>query len=377
MKKGLAFLLTISLFSTPAAVAAPAAPEVEAPSVCLMEKETGAVIFEKNAHEKLAPASVTKVMTMLLVMEALDSGRIAKTDLVTVSANAQRMGGSQVFLAEGEQYTVDDLLKGMIIASGNDASVALAEHISGAESTFVAAMNERAAQLGMKDTHFVNCCGLDADGHVTSAHDIALMSAELLRKHPDVKNYTTIWQDTLRNGTFGLDNTNKLIRFYPNATGLKTGSTAKAKCCIAGSAERDGVEFIAAVMAASTSAIRFDTARTLLDFGFANYTLVHTMPDKVLAPIPVLQGLRDNVQPLVEGRDRVLIEKSQVSSVKRSVELAENVQAPVIKGQALGAVTVTLGDRVLARHDIVAADAVGRKRWTHFLRDLLSRVAMA
>ncbi len=377
MKKGLLTLLTILCLFAVAASAAPAPPTIEAPSVCLIEKETGTILFEKNAHEKLAPASVTKVMTMLLVMEAIDSGRIAKTDMVTISASAQSMGGSQVFLAEGEQYSVHDLLKGMVIASGNDASVALAEHISGAESTFVAAMNERAKQLGMKDTHFVNCCGLDADGHVTSAHDIALMSAELLNRHPDIKNYTTIWQDTLRDGTFGLDNTNKLVRFYPGATGLKTGSTGKAKCCVAGSAERDGIEYIAVVMAAPTSDLRFATARTLLDFAFANYALVPTQPSEVLTPIPVLKGLQDNVQPIIKGDSKVLVEKSRLSDVKVVVDLVSDVQAPVEQGQKLGSVTVVLGDKPLAEHDIVAADAVKQKRWTHYLYELLQKAAMA
>ncbi|MCL2546574.1 MAG: D-alanyl-D-alanine carboxypeptidase [Oscillospiraceae bacterium] len=376
LKSSLSLILCILLLLGVTAMSAPVPPSVDAPSVCLIEKETGKIIYEQNSHEKLAPASVTKVMTMLLVMEALDSGLINRDDKVTISAHAQSMGGSQVFLEEGEQYTVHDLMKGMVIASGNDASVALAEHISGAESSFVGKMNGRAHELGMSNTHFVNCCGLDADDHITTAHDIALMSAALLKYHPGVKEYTTIWQDTLRDGMFGLDNTNKMVRFYPGASGLKTGSTGKAKCCIAASAERDDLELIAVVMAAETSDLRFKAARDLLDFGFANYALKNTMPEGELSPVPVLQGLEATVMPLVAGGERILVEKSKSNAIEISIDIADDVQAPIEQGQKLGELTVTLDGEIMANHDIVARDSVGRKTWKHFFQDLLELVTV-
>ena len=244
----------------------------------LMEKTTGQILYAQNEHEALPPASVTKIMTVLLTMEAIDSGRIALDDVVTVSAYAAGMGGSQVFLAEGEQITVDDLLKGVCVSSGNDTAVALAEHVAGVTELFVEQMNNRARELGMNDTHFVNCTGLAAEGHVTSAHDIALMSRELLLHHPEVRNYTTIWMDTLRNGTFGLNNTNKLIRFYDGATGLKTGFTREAGYCISATAERDGMELIAVIMKGNTSDSRNADAKTLLNYGFSTYALVSAVP---------------------------------------------------------------------------------------------------
>jgi D-alanyl-D-alanine carboxypeptidase (penicillin-binding protein 5/6) len=375
MKRIFAALLAAVICISPVTALEP--PEAQAPSAVLIEKETGHVLYEKNAREKLAPASVTKVMTMLLVMEAIEQGLISETDTVTISAHAQSMGGSQVFIAEGEKYSVHDLLKGMIIASGNDASVALAEHISGAESTFVSKMNAKAAKLGMTDTHFVNCCGLDAEGHVTSARDIALMSVELLRRFPDVKKYTTIWQDSLRDGTFGLDNTNKLIRFYPGATGIKTGSTGKAKSCIAASAERDGVEFIAVIMAADNSDLRFQSARTLLDFGFANYTLTSVTPDGDLPPVEVVLGLSGTVEAELNGGGRILMEKARLNEIKKEIEIAANVQAPVEKGQKLGVVKITLDNQTLAKVDIIANHSVARKTWLHFFTDLIRQTGMA
>jgi len=379
-KKAMSLLLFIAIAVSAAfgatAFAAPPAPSVDAPSVCLIEKETGTIIFEHNAHEKLAPASVTKVMTMLLCMEALDSGQISRDDMVSISAHAMSMGGSQVFLAEGEQYSVDDLMKGMIIASGNDASVALAEHISGSETAFVALMNQRAAELGMTNTHFVNCCGLDADGHETTSYDIALMSASLVRNHPTVRDYTTIWQDSLRDGTFGLDNTNKLVRFYAGATGLKTGSTGKAKCCIAASAERDGIEFVAVVMAAHNSDTRFRTAKELLDYGFAHYTLKDTTSDVKLTPVTVLKGLQDTVDTQVVGNQRILVEKVNAGKIEVNADIVSDVEAPVVEGQKLGVITLTLDGEIIATHDVVAVESVERKTWTHFFNDLLERVTM-
>ena len=246
----------------------------------LMEKTTGQMLFAQNEHEKLEPASVTKIMTLLLTMDAIDSGALAYDDVVTVSANAAGMGGSQVFLAEGEQITVEELLKCVCVSSGNDAAVALAEKVAGVTELFVEQMNNRARGLGMDDTHFANPTGLTAAGHVTSAYDIALMSRELLTKHPDIRNFTTIWTDSIRNGTFDLANTNKLIRWYDGATGLKTGYTASAGYCISATAEREGMELIAVVMKGETSDKRNTDAKALLNYGFSAYTLVSAAPEE-------------------------------------------------------------------------------------------------
>lgn len=273
----------------------------------LMEKSTGEILYAQNEHDALPPASVTKIMTVLLTMEAIDSGRIALDDMVTVSAYAAGMGGSQVFLAEGEQMSVDDLLKAVCVSSGNDAAVALAEHVAGVTELFVEQMNNRARELGMKDTHFVNCTGLTAEGHVTSAHDIALMSRELLLHHPEVRNYTTIWMDTLRSGTFGLSNTNKLIRFYEGATGLKTGFTQEAGYCISATAERDGMELIAVIMKGTTSDSRNTDAKTLLNYGFSTYTLADIQPEEPLPVLPVTLGTADTVALTLPEEGRTLL----------------------------------------------------------------------
>ena len=249
-----AAILAATLTLTPIPAAAEGTgPELSCASALLMEKETGTVLYEKDAHLPLAPASVTKIMTLLLAMEALDSGAISRSDVVTVSAAAAGMGGSQVYLKQGEQITVNELLKCVAVVSGNDCAVALAEHIAGSESSFVERMNRRAAELGMNDTHFLNCTGLPAPGHLTSAHDIALMSRELILNHPAIRDYTTLWMDSIRDGSFGLTNTNRLIRFYPGATGLKTGSTDEALYCMSATAERDGMELIAVVMKSPTT----------------------------------------------------------------------------------------------------------------------------
>ena len=247
MIRALPLLLTLAML-IPCVRAAPAGPQVNAASAILMEKETGTVLYENNAHEKLEPASVTKVMTLLLIMESLDSGRIKKEDMVSVSAYAASMGGSQVFLEEGEQMSVHDLLKCIAVSSANDAAVAMAEHLTGSEAAFVDRMNSRAAELGMKDTHFSNCTGLPVGEHYTSAHDIALMSRQLILHHPDIQSYATIWMDSIRGGAFGLSNTNRLIRFYNGATGLKTGFTDSALYCLSATAERDGMELISVIM---------------------------------------------------------------------------------------------------------------------------------
>ncbi len=358
MKRIIAAALAVSCLILPAA-AVSGAPAVQAGSALLMEKETGQVLFEENAHAKMEPASVTKVMTLLLVMEALGEGRIALNDKVTVSANAASMGGSQVWLKEGEQMTVDEMLKCVAVVSANDAAVALAEHIYGSESGFVAKMNERAAELGMADTTFMNCTGLPAAGHLTSAYDIALMSRALLG-FPDITKYTTIWMDSIRGGEFKLSNTNKLVRFYEGTTGLKTGSTDSALYCLSASAKRGGMELIAVIMKSASSEKRFESAKALLNFGFANYSLLDVFPDRALPPVEVLLGEREYVQPILTKSSRILVDKSDANDVKSSIQLCENVEAPVEAGQVLGEMTVTVKGEVREIIPVVAGEAVGR-----------------
>lgn len=363
MKKAVAAALALCMLIMPV-YAITGEPSVSAPSVVLMERESGEIIYEKNAHERLAPASVTKVMTLLLVMEALDDGRITLDDMVTTSANAASMGGSQIYLEEGEQMVLSDVLKAVVVSSANDGAVALAEHIYGSEETFVAQMNMRAQELGMTDTYFVNCTGLDdldiEKQHLTCAYDIAIMSRELL-KHEKIKEYTTIWMDTVRDGQFGLSNTNKLIRFYNGATGLKTGFTARAGYCLSASAMRDDMELIATVMNAESSSDRFETAKSLLDYGFANYSLITPELSKPTPQVAVELGEQSFVMTELGGdNNKLLIDKSLKSSVETAVEITESVEAPVEKGQKLGTMTLTCNGEVLSEIDVVAAADVER-----------------
>jgi serine-type D-Ala-D-Ala carboxypeptidase (penicillin-binding protein 5/6) len=348
--------------------------KISVPSAILMEKETGKVIFEKNADDKLEPASVTKVITILLIVEAIESGKITMDDMVTTSAHAASMGGSQIFLEEGEQLSVRDMLKSIIVSSANDCAVAMAEYISGSESVFVAKMNERAKQLGMTNTNFTNCTGLmDDKTHVTTARDIAIMSRELIR-HDMIKEFTKIWMDTVRNGAFGLSNTNKLIRFYPGATGLKTGFTSRSMYCLSATAERNGVEYIAVVMHGQTSADRFESAKTLLSYAFANYALISVYPDKALLPVRVELGKVPYVQPVIQGSDKLLTEKDVAPTVTKDVLVVEKVSAPIKAGDKLGSLVVKSGGTILGEYPIVAGDSVGRLNWgdvfTKFLRML-------
>ena len=359
MKHYLAAVLTACLLITPA-LAVTGSPEVSAPSAILMEKSTGTVLYELDSHTQYEPASVTKVMTLLLTFEALDAGAITLDQMVTISAQAVSMGGSQIWLKENEQMSVQDLLKAVTVVSANDGAVALAELIAGSESAFVERMNQRAQELGMTDTHFVNCTGLPAESHVTTAYDIALMSRNLVLNHPDIRDYSTIWMDTLRDGAFQLSNTNKLIRFYDGATGLKTGSTDSALYCLSATAERDGMELIAVVMHAPTSDDRFESAKALLNFGFANYTLLTVYPDQALPPVEVLLGESGTVQPVLAQTPTVLLEKAQAANVTQSISLCESVEAPVEEGQTLGTMTVTADGEVVATIPIVAAQAVER-----------------
>ncbi|MCC8128442.1 MAG: D-alanyl-D-alanine carboxypeptidase [Clostridiales bacterium] len=338
----------------------------------LMERETGTILYEENAHEALEPASVTKVMTMLLVTEAIDSGSISLEDTVTVSAYAASMGGSQVYLEEGEQMTVSEMLKAVAVASGNDAAVALAEHLRGSEEAFVAAMNQRAAELGMEDTHFCNCTGLPAEGHLTSAYDIALMSRALL-SHEVIRDYTGIWMDTLRDGTFQLANTNKLIYYYDGATGLKTGFTQGAGFCISASARRDGMELIAVVLGAETSSDRFESAKTLLNYGFGGWTVTDVTDGVVLPPVPVTLGEAELVQTTVEG-GRMLIAKSDAGRLTTELTLDETVEAPVNAGDLLGTLTISLDGQVIQELPVTAAESVERRTFGSIFREMVGEL---
>ena len=362
-KRLLCLLLALVLLTAPVCAAELG---ISAPSAILMEKSTGEILYEQNAQERLAPASVTKVMTLLLVMEALEDGRIGWDDTVTASAAAAAKGGSQIYLEENEQMPLRDMLKSVVVSSANDCACALAEHIAGSETAFVGMMNERAAQLGMTDTHFVNCTGLDdgadAGEHLTTAYDIALMSRELLR-HEEIKQYTTIWMDTVRNGTFGLSNTNKLVRFYDGTTGLKTGFTSGAGYCLSASAERGGMELIAVVMHCDTSPHRFESAKALLNYGFSNFALVQPAPEEEIPAVPVTLGREEAIVPVLRETQPLLIDKAKAASVQTEVTVDESVTAPVEKGQQLGLLRVTAGDETIAELPLVAPERVEALTW--------------
>ena len=353
MKKEIALFCAILLLATSAQ-----AVEVAAPSALLMEKETGTVLFSKDEHAKLEPASVTKVMTILLTMEAIDGGQLHYDDMVTASAHACSMGGSQIWLKENEQMSVQDMLKAVCVVSANDCAVALAETVAGSEDAFVERMNQRARELGMKDTTFKNATGLPAAGHVTSAYDIALMSRELILHHPDIRQFTTIWMESLRNGESQLVNTNRLIRFYEGATGLKTGSTDSALYCLSATAEREGMELIAVIMKGATSTQRFEDAQNLLSYGFASYALREIVPESPLPPVPVELGTQATVQPVLGDGRALLMEKAKAGNLTQTVTLEEFVAAPVAQGDRLGTLTVTSGEEVVAELPILAGEEV-------------------
>ena len=378
MRKFGCFVLVAALLLGLFLPAAGADLAVAGKSALLMDAATGTVLYEKNAHEKLSPASVTKVMTMLLIMEAIDSGKISWADTVTASEAAAAKGGSQIFLKVGETMSVTDMVKSIAVSSANDAACAMAEHIAGSESAFVELMNKRASELGMTDTHFVNCTGLDdspeAAEHLTCAHDIAIMSRELMVNHPDIIKFTTIWMDTVRNGTFGLANTNKLIRFYPGAIGLKTGYTSKAGFCLSACAQRDGLMLIAVVLGAETSQERFSACKSMLDYGFANFALVDNKPEAVTVPVKL--GQNQVVAAIPGGDTRLLIDKQQRNEISLEVSMEETVTAPVSKGQKLGTLTVKAGDRILMQIPMVARDAVQRKTWGQIFLDVLKYMVM-
>ena len=372
------FLLLVLLAGALLPAVRAAELDLPAPSYVLMERSTGEVLLEHNAHERLRPASVTKVMTLLLIMEALDDGRIGWDDMVQTSAAAAAKGGSQIYLEENEQLPLEEMLKSIVVSSANDCACAMAEHIAGSEAAFVEMMNTRAEELGMTDTHFVNCTGLDdepeAAEHLTTAYDIALMSRELLG-HEAIKKYTTIWMDTVRDGQFGLSNTNKLVRFYDGTTGLKTGYTSAAGHCLSASAERNGMELIAVVLHCASSTDRFESAKALLNYGFSNYALVTPEPGELPA-VPVTLGTAAEITPVLADETPILIDKALAAGVETRVCVDESVTAPVEAGQTLGTLTITSGGQTIAERDLVAPEAVGALRWGDVYLQMLRALCM-
>lgn len=354
------------------------AADVNAPHALLMEVSTGTVLMAKAADEKLHPASVTKIMTMLLILEAIEDGKISLSDTVTVSEHASSMGGSQVYLEPFEQQSVDTMLKCIAVASANDACVAMAEHISGSEGDFVKQMNARAAELGMNNTHFVNCCGLDDDNHLTTARDVALMSRELLLNHPQIHEYCTIWMENIVHTTargsfeFGLSNTNKLIKQYEYATGLKTGYTSVAGFCVSASAKKDNIELIAVVMGGADSKSRFQDAITLLNSGFACCSLYQDVNRVALEDLPVVGGVSEQV-PLeyAESFSYVSTDGSNLSEVKRALELPEAVEAPVEEGTSVGRIVYLLNEKEIGSSPIITAGSVEKAGYgDYFLKTI-------
>ena len=380
MKKRMLAIFVLLVLLAGAILPAVRAAELDlpAPSYVLMERSTGEVLLEHNAHERLRPASVTKVMTLLLIMEALDDGRIGWDDMVQTSSAAAAKGGSQIYLEENEQLPLEEMLKSIVVSSANDCACAMAEHIAGSEAAFVEMMNARAEQLGMTDTHFVNCTGLDdepeAAEHLTTAYDIALMSRELLG-HEAIKKYTTIWMDTVRDGQFGLSNTNKLVRFYDGTTGLKTGYTSAAGHCLSASAERNGMELIAVVLHCASSTDRFESAKALLNYGFSNYALVTPEPGELPA-VPVTLGTAAEITPVLADETPILIDKALAAGVETNVRVDGSVTAPVEAGQTLGTLTITSGGQTIAERDLVAPEAVGALRWGDVFLQMLRALCM-
>ncbi len=335
--------------------------DIKAKSAILMEPVTGQILYESNPDELVPPASITKIMSLLLVMEAIDDGRMSLEDTVSASEHACSMGGSQIWLEPNETMTVNELLKAAVIASANDATVALGEAIAGSEEGFVAMMNERAKQLGMNNTTFKNCTGLDAEGHLTTAHDVAVMSCELI-KHDLIKDYSTVWMDTLRGGESELVNTNKLVRFYKGTTGLKTGTTSGAGYCLSATAERDGLELAAVIMCGDTSADRFEGAKKLLDYGFANYKFTEVIPElEKNKKIAVEKGTEKTVNITANDTVGLLLKKTDSSNIKQEIVMKKPIKAPIKKGDTVGSINVYIGDTQVGAIDIVAADSVKRR----------------
>ena len=370
----LLFTVSISLFIFPASAEGEEI-SVKAKAAVLMDVSSGKVLYAMNEHERLYPASVTKIMAMLLFAEAIDSGRMTLEETVTASDVAAGKGGSQIWLREGEQMTVDELLRATAIGSANDACTALGEHLAGSEEAFVKMMNDRAKELGMENTHFDNCSGLDddTDTHLTTAYDIAIMSRELL-SHEFIRNYTTVWMDTLRNGETELVNTNKLVRFYKGTTGLKTGTTSKAGHCLSASAERDGLHLIAVVLGAENSNDRFESAKALLNYGFANYERVTIeIPAELISEVRVIKGYESTLLPEVRGVGQITLKAGERKNIETEIELPEDVEAPVEKNQIIGTVRLKIGEETIKEYPLVSAEEV--RKLTFF--DVLERFFMS
>lgn len=376
MKKVICFFICVCFMMQSVVVFAEGNTDLglNAKSAILMEESTGNILYESNPDERLPIASVTKVMTMLLIMEAVDSGKISLDDMVTVSENAMSYGGSTMFLETGEQLTVNDMLKGIAVASANDGCVAMAEHLAGSESAFVDMMNEKAKELGMENTHFMNTNGLDEDDHYSSARDVAIMSRELM-KHETIFNYTSIWMDTLRGGKFQLANTNKLIRFYDGANGLKTGSTSKALCCLSAAAKRNDMQLIAVVLGAPTSAERFASAKSLLDYGFANYEVNTqiTAGDEV-QKIAVEKGVDKEVGVVAGDSCSTLVKKGQEDNITKEIKIDETITAPIEAGQKIGTMTISRDGEVIADIDLNASSAVEKKGIGLIIKDFFATI---
>ena len=377
LKKMTAFMLAILLANT----WIPTAQAREYPDLALdcraallMEYESGEVLYARAEHEPMPMASVTKIMSVLLVVEAIEAGEVSLDDVVTASTHASSMGGSQIYLRENEQMPLRDMLKSVIVASANDACVALGEHVAGSEDEFVARMNRRAAELGMNDTHFVNCTGLDADGHHSTAYDIALMSRELLG-HELIFDYTTIWTDSVRDGEFGLTNTNKLIRFYQGANGLKTGSTNGAMYCVSAAAKRDGMQLIAVVLGSSSGTARFEAAKAMLNYGFANFRLL-PLEKPQIPDVPVKGGVKEQVAADTVIPKSLLVEKSFAKQPECAVSLPEYLEAPVEAGDEIGAVTWNAGGEAIWSAGVYAAETVEERSFGFCLLELLKRFIM-
>lgn len=376
MKKVICFFICVCFMMHSVVVFAESNTDLglNAKSAILMEESTGNILYESNPDERLPIASVTKVMTMLLIMEAVDSGKISLDDMVTVSENAMSYGGSTMFLETGEQLTVNDMLKGIAVASANDGCVAMAEHLAGSESAFVDMMNEKAKKLGMENTHFMNTNGLDEDDHYSSARDVAIMSRELM-KHETIFNYTSIWMDTLRGGKFQLANTNKLIRFYDGANGLKTGSTSKALCCLSAAAKRNDMQLIAVVLGAPTSAERFASAKSLIDYGFANYAVNTqiTAGDEV-QKIAVEKGVDKEVDVVAGDSCSTLVKKGQEDNITKEIKIDETITAPIEAGQKIGTMTISRDGEVIADIDLNASSAVEKKGIGLIIKDFFATI---
>lgn len=355
-----------------AAVSSGITLDLSSESACLMEASTGEIIYEQNPDEKLEPASVTKIMSLLLIFEAIDEGILKMEDMVTGSDKAASMGGSQIWLEVGEQMTADDMIKAMVVVSANDCTVAMAEHIAGSEEAFVGRMNKRAAGLGMTNTNFVNSTGLPVENHYTTAKDIAIMTRELL-KHEQILNYTNIWMDSLRGGQMGLSNTNKLIRFYPGANGMKTGYTDSAKYCLSATAKRDKLQLIAVTMKAPTSDERFQDAKKLLDFGFANFC-IYTPQISELPELRVKGGVKKYV-PLEYKGEEILVAKGKEKLIETYISLPETLEAPVKCGDVAGMLTFKIGDEVIAEREITVKEDVQRMAFPDVLKNLFEKTA--